>query len=105
MNDHYIFARIVQQFIPAVRQQQSITPQQASSCQNILNCHTPKLGGLDYVCDGCARHYPQYHSCRHRHCPQCQQQASARWVSQRQADMLPVTYFHLVFTLPRSAHV
>ncbi|MDA3835306.1 MAG: IS91 family transposase [Spirochaetales bacterium] len=100
MNDHFIFARIVQQFLSDVRQQQRLSPQQASSCQNILNCHTQKLGGLDYVCDGCARHYPQYHSCRHRHCPQCQQQASAHWVAQRQADILPLTYFHLVFTLP-----
>lgn len=100
MNNHFIFAQIVQQFLPDVRQRQSISPQQASSCQNILNCHTQKLGGLDYVCDRCAHHYPQYHSCRHRHCPQCQQKASEHWVAQRQADMLPLTYFHLVFTLP-----
>lgn len=100
MNNHFIFSQIVQRFLPDVQQRQSLSPQQASSCQNILNCHTQKLGGLDYVCDGCARHYPQYHSCRHRHCPQCQQKASEHWVAQRQADMLPITYFHLVFTLP-----
>ncbi len=100
MNDHFIFARIVQQFLADVRQHQSLSPQQASSCQNILNCHTARLGGLDYVCDSCTRHYPLYHSCRHRHCPQCQQKASEQWVAQRQTDVLPVPYFHLVFTLP-----
>lgn len=100
MNDHYLFARIVRQFLPAVRQQQALSPQQASACQNILNCHTAKLGGLDYVCDRCAHHFPRYHSCRCRHCPQCQQKASDNWVDKRMADVLPVAYFHLVFTLP-----
>ena len=94
------FASIIRQFIGDVRTQQKLSPQQASSCQNILNCHTQKLGGLDYACDSCARHYPIYHSCRHRHCPQCGQQASEKWVTQRQQDVLPVTYYHLVFTLP-----
>ncbi|MFV2005629.1 MAG: IS91 family transposase, partial [Gammaproteobacteria bacterium] len=100
MNDHYIFARIVQQFLPGVRLHQSLSPQQASTCQNILNCHTAKLGGLDYVCDQCQQHFPRYHSCRHRHCPQCQQKASEQWVEKRMADVLPLSYFHLVFTLP-----
>jgi len=83
-----------------MQQHQSLSPQQASTCQNILNCHTSKLGGLDYMCDQCHQHYPQYHSCRHRHCPQCQQKASVKWVEKRMADTLPVTYYHLVFTLP-----
>jgi len=100
MNDQFIFARIVQQFLSNVRQQQSLSPQQASSCQNILNCRTAKLGGLDYACDACTQHYPRYHSCRHRHCPQCQQQAGEHWMARRLADALPVPYFHLVFTLP-----
>ncbi len=100
MNDHTIFARIVQQFLPDVRQHQSLSPQQASTCQNILNCHTAKLGGFDYMCDQCRQHFPRYHSCRHRHCPQCQQKASEQWVEKRMDDILPLSYFHLVFTLP-----
>ncbi len=100
MTNHYIFAKIVKQFLPHVRQHQSLSPQQASACQNILNCHTDKLGGLDYMCDQCQQHFPRYHSCRHRHCPQCQQKASEVWVEKRMNDILPVTYFHLVFTLP-----
>jgi len=100
MSNTTLFASIIRQFIGDVRTQQKLSPQQASSCQNILNCHTQKLGGLDYACDHCCRHYPIYHSCRHRHCPQCGQQASETWVAQRQRDVLPVIYYHLVFTLP-----
>ena len=100
MHDHFIFARMLQRFLPVYQQHKTLSPQQASACQNILNCHTAKLGGLDYICDGCAQHYPQYHSCRHRHCPQCGQKASEHWAEQRMADVLPVPYYHLVFTLP-----
>lgn len=100
MPDTFRFAAIVQAFLPAYRARYALSPQQASACQNILHCHTAQLGCLDYACDACARHYPRYPSCRHRHCPQCQQRASARWAQQRMADVLPATYFHLVFTLP-----
>ena len=100
MPDHFILADIVRRFLPELKRSHNLSPQQASSCQNIVNCHTAKLGGLNYVCQDCAHHYPLYHSCRHRHCPQCQQQASERWVEQRMHDTLPVIYFHLVFTLP-----
>ena len=100
MTDHFVFAHIIERFLPGLKTQKQISPDQAATCQNILNCHTPVLGGLDYACDQCASHYPQYHSCRHRHCPQCQQTASKRWVEQRLNDLLPVPYYHLVFTLP-----
>lgn len=100
MADHFIFARIIECFMPGLRQRQHVSPDQAASCQNILNCHTPVLGGLDYACDQCGSHYPRYHSCRHRHCPQCQQSASEDWLDRRQQDLLPVPYYHLVFTLP-----
>lgn len=100
MTNHYLFAQIIKQFLPDVRNRQSLSPQQASTCQNILNCHTSKLGGLDYMCDQCQHHFPRYHSCRHRHCPQCQQKASTQWGERRMADVLPVTYYHMIFTLP-----
>lgn len=69
-------------------------------CRHILNCHTPALGGLSYECDHCEREIPIYHSCRDRHCPQCQQRATRQWCEQQQQATLPVTYYHLVFTLP-----
>ena len=100
MTDHYVFARIIERFLPRLKAHKPISPDHVATCQNILNCHTPALGGLDYACNQCGSRYPRYHSCRHRHCPQCQQAASARWVEQREKDLLPVPYYHLVFTLP-----
>lgn len=69
-------------------------------CRHLLSCHTPALGGIQYQCDQCHSQLPQYHSCRDRHCPQCQGRASRRWSERQQQDILPVTYYHLVFTLP-----
>ena len=53
MNDHFVFAHIINRFMPNLRTRQRINPDQAATCQNILNCHTPVLGGLDYACDQC----------------------------------------------------
>ena len=50
MTDHFVFARIVERFLSRLRSRQHISPDQAATCQNILNCHTPVLGGLDYAC-------------------------------------------------------
>jgi hypothetical protein len=69
-------------------------------CDHLLSCHTPALGGLSYECDHCEREIPIYHSCRDRHCPQCQQRATRQWSERQQQAVLPVTYYHLVFTLP-----
>ena len=64
-------------------------------------CRTVALGGHIYRCDGCGREHPLYNSCRNRHCPCCQGLAANRWSDARAADILPVPYFHVVFTLPR----
>ena len=63
-------------------------------------CRTAVLGGHMYCCDGCGREHPLYNSCRNRHCPSCQGLAARRWSEARAADILPVPYFHVVFTLP-----
>ncbi len=67
---------------------------------HIVRCRTAALGGTYYRCSHCGEEKALYHSCRDRHCPTCQYQATQRWYEQRQADLLPVTYHHLVFTLP-----
>ncbi len=69
-------------------------------CRHLMTCHTSVLGGIQYRCDHCHEQVPQYHSCRDRHCPQCQRRASRRWSERQQQAILPVTYYHLVFTLP-----
>ncbi len=62
-------------------------------------CRTAVLGGHLYHCDGCGREHPLYNSCRNRHCPTCQGNAARKWMEARAADILPVPYFHVVFTL------
>lgn len=69
-------------------------------CGHLLACHTPAFGGIQYQCDHCESEIPLYHSCRDRHCPQCQNRASRQWRDKQQKSVLPVTYYHLVFTLP-----
>ena len=69
-------------------------------CRHLSNCHTPAMGGIQYQCDHCEQEVPLYHSCRDRHCPQCQQRATRQWCERQQQAVLPVTYYHLVFTLP-----
>ena len=66
----------------------------------IEQCRTAALGGHVLRCDGCATELVSYNSCRNRHCPRCQSAAAKRWLDARQADLLPVEYYHVVFTLP-----
>jgi hypothetical protein len=66
----------------------------------IESCRTAVLGGHLERCDRCAHERPVYNSCRNRHCPKCQALAKAKWLADRQAELLPVGYFHNVFTLP-----
>ena len=81
---------------------QPLSPRQWQVCSHIQACRTAALGGLKRHCDHCDYEVPQYHACRDRHCPQCQWRASRRWCEQQQAAVLPVTYYHLVFTLPHT---
>jgi hypothetical protein len=63
-------------------------------------CRTAALGGHVESCEGCGETRVAYNSCRNRHCPKCQGLARAQWLADRQSELLPVPYFHLVFTLP-----
>jgi hypothetical protein len=71
----------------------------------IESCRTDALGGHVAQCDTCATLRYCYHSCRNRHCPKCQTLAKERWLAARRAELLPVPYFHLVFTLPHALNV
>ena len=68
----------------------------------IVSCRTPALGGHVECCDHCGVLRYRYHSCRNRHCPQCQTRAKEAWLAARRRELLPVPYFHLVFTLPHA---
>lgn len=82
----------------------SLPPQQRRVLTAIASCRTQDLGGHRYRCDSCGHCTISYNSCRNRHCPQCQSLAQARWVERRQVDLLPVEYFHVVFTIPTELH-
>jgi Putative transposase/Transposase zinc-binding domain len=66
----------------------------------IEQCRTATLGGHVLCCPACEHQDIAYNSCRNRHCPKCQASAAKRWLEARQADLLPVEYYHVVFTLP-----
>jgi hypothetical protein len=66
----------------------------------IERCRTAALGGHVERCEACAHLRISYNSCRNRHCPKCQAAAAKEWLADRQAELLPVPYFHVVFTLP-----
>jgi len=66
----------------------------------ITQCRSAALGGHVLRCGGCGTEQISYNSCRNRHCPKCQSSAAQRWLDAREADLLPVAYYHVVFTLP-----
>ena len=77
-----------------------LSPEQRRVMRAIEQCRTAALGGHVDECDSCAHQRISYNSCRNRHCPKCQSLTKARWLEARIADLLPVPYFHVVFTLP-----
>ena len=66
----------------------------------IEHCRTAALGGHVERCENCAHTVIAYNSCRNRHCPKCQGAAAQQWLAEREAELLPMPYFHVVFTLP-----
>src|SRR2546426_1727359 len=82
-----------------------LSAQQRRVVAAITSCRTAALGGHVRECDrGCGYQEISYNSCRDRHCPKCQGLARVRWQEARAADLLPVPYFHLVFTIPDALH-
>jgi hypothetical protein len=77
-----------------------LSPEQRRVMRAIERCRTAALGGHVEQCDSCGHQRIAYNSCRNRHCPKCQSLAKARWLEARLTDLLPVEYFHVVFTLP-----
>ena len=74
--------------------------QQLKVMSAIEHCRTAALGGHVAACGDCGHWRIAYNSCRNRHCPRCQGNAARTWLAEREADLLPVGYFHVVFTLP-----
>lgn len=95
-------ADIFRQCGPAYRQAHGarLSPEQRRTMHAIEACRTSVLGGHVDECETCGHRVISYNSCRNRHCPKCQALATAQWLEDRGAELLPVDYFHVVFTVP-----
>jgi hypothetical protein len=95
-------ADIFRTYGPAWRQAQQghLSLGQLKVMSAIEQCRSAALGGHVLRCNGCGHVEIAYNSCRNRHCPKCQAKAAERWLEARQEDLLPVEYYHVVFTLP-----
>ena len=82
------------------KKQHALTEAQRKVLRDVSACRTPVLGGRLDVCADCGHSETVFHSCRNRHCPQCQALTQARWMDGRLERLLPVDYFHVVFTVP-----
>jgi hypothetical protein len=95
-------ADVIRQYGPAFRARygRALTRDQRKALRDLAACRTAALGGHLDRCLDCGHDRPAYNSCRNRHCPKCQARARARWLDRQAGHLLPVEYYHLVFTLP-----
>lgn len=93
-------ADVIAQAGAAYRATYRVTSAQERILRDLPRCRTAALGGHLQRCTDCGHEVIAYNSCRNRHCPKCQASARAQWLAARAAELLPVPYFHIVFTLP-----
>ena len=97
-------ADILREHITAYQETYPLHPHQRKIVSDLINCRTSYLGGRIEKCDHCGAERITYNSCRNRHCPTCQNIPRERWCKARKAELLPVSYFHTVFTLPHDCN-
>jgi len=93
-------ADILHKHIDNYRNEYTLWPEHHKIVFDLLNCRTAYLGGHIERCNNCSTVRITYHSCRNRHCPRCQHMPRERWLDKRKDEILPTSYFHVVFTLP-----
>lgn len=93
-------ADIFRQYGESYRGDHALPASHKKVMRAVSACRTEKLGGHLEKCNVCGFERPAYNSCRNRHCPKCQSLVKARWLEKQTSELLPVGYFHLVFTLP-----
>jgi hypothetical protein len=91
---------VVNQFLPDLLDERGVSKHQLKVLRALATCRTSELGGSAMVCSGCGSVHYVLHSCRNRHCPRCQGIDKELWVEARKQELLPVKYFHVVFTVP-----
>ncbi|WP_320168094.1 IS91 family transposase [Mangrovibacterium marinum] len=91
---------VIRQFSPALQQKRGVSGDQLKALWALGRCRTPELGGSVIACHDCGSVHYVLHSCRNRHCPRCQGIDKELWIEARKQELLPVKYFHVVFTVP-----
>lgn len=102
MMNKNIIARILADTLPKI---EYLNPYERGILCQIINCQTIALGGHKYECEKCGREEIFYNSCHNRHCPNCQSALRIKWVRKNLLELLPVQYFHAVFTIPRQLRI
>ena len=100
MKPAFELAQILEQHWPQVETSPAINPWQLRTLSALRQCRTAALGGHVDACSECGHVRISYNSCRNRHCPKCQNLEKEQWILSRENELLPVPYFHVVFTLP-----
>ena len=102
MNNAASMQSVFARFLDHYQHRHRLSTAQHTVCRHIRLCRTEALGGQFMHCDQCDFNQRRYHSCRNRHCPKCQRQASVDWCERQLQHVVPVTYYPVVFTLPHS---
>lgn len=90
---------IIHKFLPVLLRKKAVSKQQLKVLNALSNCRTEQMGGSAMVCKECGRIHYILHSCRNRHCPRCQGIDKELWIEDRKGELLPVKYYHVVFTV------
>src|ERR1700693_1440301 len=93
-----VFRRFAADYLSAYGE--SMLPPHRRAIEDILDCRTAALGGQVWHCDACGTEVFSFHSCGNRSCPKCHTAQTQEWLEHRQAEMLPVPYFHITVTVP-----
>lgn len=104
MRARYEVATVLQRFWPHI-DSLHLNTWQLRTLRALHDCRTQALGGHIDQCDTCRHLLISYNSCRNRHCPKCQGHKRVAWIEQRTAELLPIPYFHVVFTLPDDLNI
>jgi len=94
--------QVLAQHLNKYRETHPLSARQHQVCNHLLSCRTAAMGGVELACDACGHRQTDYFACRDRHCPNCQYKAALEWCEKQKEALLPVTYHHVVFTLPHT---
>ena len=95
----YEVADILRKYLPAYQEKHKLSYEQCQAVNAIMACRTPALGGIMVACDHCGHLDFMYKSCKNRHCPKCGSFQKAQWLEAQKLWVLPIQYFHVVFTI------